>query len=165
MLKDEEVIPECEIIAKRFIRQGLRVLGGSREDVFNELVDVGYVWAKLLEDTHHIKTWLVWKMSEYVRLIGERPDRSIRAVLMDRRKGIERTGEVDPSKAAEVNEEREALIGAMKKIEGWRREMLFMKYVEGMSYEEIGKVYGLSRTKISKDVRKILEELREIMVV
>lgn len=163
MLTDEEVLPTCRMIAKRFLRQGLRVLGGSREDVLDELTNVGYVHAKPLESTHHIRTWIIWKMSEYVRLEGGRPDRSIRAALVDRRRGLVRSGEIDPKEAAELQEEHEKLIGAMKKIDPAKREMLEMKYWEDMSYEEIGRVYGWSRTKIAKDVRGILDEIKEMM--
>ena len=64
MLNDNEIIPICESIAKRFLRQGLQMLGGSRKDVLDELTNVGYVYAKPLSDTRAIRTWIVWKMSE-----------------------------------------------------------------------------------------------------
>jgi DNA-directed RNA polymerase specialized sigma subunit len=51
----------------------------------------------------------------------------------------------------------------MKKIDSGKLEMLMMYYRDGMTFEGIGEVYGLSRTKISRDVRGILEELKEVM--
>ena len=163
MLTDDEIIPVCRMIAKRFLRQGLQVLGGVPEDVLNELTNVGYVYAKPLMDMHHIKTWIIWKMSEYLSSTRD-VDGSIHAgALVDKRRCEMKNGEVDPAIAAEVTEERDRLIGAMKKIDTVKLEMLMMKYRDGMTFEAIGEVYGLSRTKIAKDVRMILSELRGLM--
>lgn len=163
MLKDEEIIPTCQMIARRFLRQGLRVLGGSSKDVLDELTNVGYIYAKPLKSTHHIKTWIIWKMSEYLSSTRDVSGSKHSGELVDRRLRSFKNGELDPAFAAETNEEMERLIGAMKKIDEGKREMLMMKYMDGMTYEGIGEVYGMSRTKISKDVRMVLGELKEIM--
>ncbi len=163
MLKDEEILPVCRTIAKRFVRQGLKVIGGERKDVLDELINAAYVHAKPLKDTHHLRTWIVWKLSEYVSSSRDVGASKHSGAVIDERVGLIRSGEMDPSIIAEMNEERERLIGAMKKIDGARREMLMMRYRDEMTFPEIGEVYGVSRSTVSREIKQVIEELKELM--
>jgi len=62
---------------------------------------------------------------------------------------------------AEVNEEREALLGAIRRLPSDRQQLLILKLMEGMSNVEIGQVLGRSVGAIKSLYFRTLIALRE----
>jgi len=66
-----------------------------------------------------------------------------------------------PEHQAEANEEREALLEAIKRLPADRQQLLILKLMEGMSNAEIGQVLGRSVGAIKSLYFRILIALRE----
>ncbi len=66
-----------------------------------------------------------------------------------------------PESAAEVNEEREQLLAAIRRLPGERQQLLILKFGERMSNAEIGKVMGRSEGAIKSLYHRTLISLRE----
>lgn len=62
---------------------------------------------------------------------------------------------------AEVNEEREALLGAIRRLPSDYQQLLILKLMEGMSNAEIGQVLGRSVSAIKSLYFRTLIALRE----
>ncbi len=62
---------------------------------------------------------------------------------------------------AEVNEEREALLEAIRRLHPDRQQLLVLKLMEGMSNAEIGQVLGRSVSAIKSLYFRTLIDLRE----
>ncbi len=65
-----------------------------------------------------------------------------------------------PESAAEVNEEREQLLAAIRRLPGERQQLLILKFGERMSNAEIGKVMGRSEGAIKSLYHRTLISLR-----
>jgi len=66
-----------------------------------------------------------------------------------------------PDHQAEINEEREALLEAIKRLPPDRQQLLILKLMEGMSNAEIGQVMGRSVGAIKSLYYRTLIALRE----
>ena len=66
-----------------------------------------------------------------------------------------------PEVQTEANEEREALLEAIKRLPSDRQQLLILKLMEGMSNVEIGQVLGRSEGAIKSLYYRILIVLRE----
>ena len=71
--------------------------------------------------------------------------------------------QITPDEEAEIHEERERLHETLRGLDPQKLCLLRMRFKDEMTWEEIGRVYGRSRTKIAGDVKKVLEEIRERM--
>jgi len=66
-----------------------------------------------------------------------------------------------PDHQAEANEEREALLEAVKRLPPDRQQLLILKLMEGMSNAEIGQILGRSVGAIKSLYYRTLIDLRE----
>lgn len=66
-----------------------------------------------------------------------------------------------PDRAAEDNEEREALLAALRRLPEERQQLLIMKFVERMSNADIGAVMGRTEGAIKSLYHRTLLALRD----
>ncbi len=83
------------------------------------------------------------------------------AVSLDQLDSIGRRSTDAIEYQAEVNEEREALLEAIRRLHSDRQQLLVLKLMEGMSNAEIGQVLGRSVGAIKSLYFRTLIELRE----
>lgn len=155
-ISNEDLLPVCENISKRFIKQGLKKLGGSREDVLAELTNVSYVNSKNLQNTRGLKTWIIWKLCEYLA--------NNKASLTDMRRKYNEEIK-SPLEIAQANEQKEMLLLAVKKMDAVKLNMLSLRYKDGLTYSNIGNIYGFSRVTIANNIKNSLDEIRILMKV
>lgn len=70
---------------------------------------------------------------------------------------------VEPHVALEKREEREALLKAIRLLPPERRQLLILKFVEGMSNAEIGQIMGRSEGAIKALYHRTLVALRKAL--
>lgn len=56
-----------------------------------------------------------------------------------------------------------ALRQALLKLEGEERELIFLRYVNEVAVNDIGKIFGISRFTVRRKILGILKKLREFM--
>lgn len=89
-------------------------------------------------------------------------DRSRRKVIsLDELAQTKPRSDSAPEHQAEANEEREALLEAIKRLPADRQQLLILKLTEGMSNAEIGQVLGRSVGAIKSLYYRTLIDLRE----
>ena len=89
-------------------------------------------------------------------------DRSRHKVIpLDELAPTRRQGGSDPVYRAEINEERAALLEAIRRLHSDRQQLLVLKLMEGMSNAEIGQVLGRSVGAIKSLYFRTLIDLRE----
>ena len=67
-----------------------------------------------------------------------------------------------PDQMAEQEEEKDQLLAAIRRLPADRQQLLILKFVEGMSNTEIGKVMGRSEGAIKSLYHRTLLSLREM---
>jgi RNA polymerase sigma-70 factor (ECF subfamily) len=67
----------------------------------------------------------------------------------------------NPERRAEVDEEREALLGAIRRLPSDRQQLLILKFSEAMPNAQIGKLMGRSEGAIKSLYHRTLIALRE----
>lgn len=70
-----------------------------------------------------------------------------------------------PDQMAEQNEEKDELLAAIRRLPPDRQQLLILKFVEGMSNAEIGKVMGRSEGAIKSLYHRTLLSMREMLDV
>jgi RNA polymerase sigma-70 factor (ECF subfamily) len=68
-----------------------------------------------------------------------------------------------PDQMAERNDEKDELLGVIRKLPPARQQLLILKFVEGMSNAEIGQVMGRSEGAIKSLYHRTLLSLREML--
>lgn len=68
---------------------------------------------------------------------------------------------VHPARLAEANEEKEVLLAAIRRLNPDRQQLLILKFVEGMTNAEIGRVMGRSEGAIKSLYHRTLIALRK----
>jgi RNA polymerase sigma-70 factor (ECF subfamily) len=68
-----------------------------------------------------------------------------------------------PDQMAEQNEEKDELLAAIRRLPPDRQQLLILKFVEGMSNAEIGKVMDRSEGAIKSLYHRTLLSLREML--
>jgi RNA polymerase sigma-70 factor (ECF subfamily) len=66
-----------------------------------------------------------------------------------------------PESAAEVNEERERLLAAIRRLPAERQQLLILKFVERLSNAEVGKIMGRTEGAIKSLYHRTLISLRD----
>lgn len=69
--------------------------------------------------------------------------------------------DASPEHSAEANEERAALLRAIRRLPADRQQLLLLKFIESMSNAQIGKVMGRSEGAIKSLYHRTLVALRE----
>ena len=90
-------------------------------------------------------------------------DRNRRPVVALENLSLSGDKQANPHHAAEQTNERELLLAAIKKLPRERQELLTMKFVEGMSNAEIGRVLGRSEGAIKSLYHRTLVSLKELL--
>lgn len=72
-----------------------------------------------------------------------------------------RLATVSPEHSAESNEERAALLRAIRRLPADRQQLLLLKFIESMSNAQIGKVMGRSEGAVKSLYHRTLIALRE----
>ncbi len=89
-------------------------------------------------------------------------DRSRHKVIsLDELAWTRQRGRIAIEDQAEVNDEREALLEAIRRLPSDRQQLLILKLMEGMSNVEIGQVLGRSEGAIKSLYFRTLIDLRE----
>jgi len=70
-------------------------------------------------------------------------------------------GDADPEFSAQLTEDREALLQAIRRLPAERQEMLILKFVERLSNAEIGSIMGRSEGAIKSLYHRTLLSLRD----
>jgi len=76
---------------------------------------------------------------------------------------IEATGDVDPRLRA--IEDRESVRAALLHLDRRQREILYFRYYEGASQQQVATRLGISQMHVSRLERKALQDLREILQI
>ena len=71
--------------------------------------------------------------------------------------------EADPASAAEAEFARTEVRRAVMKLKGDRRTVILMHFIDGFSYEEIGKAIGKSAGAVRVMQHRALKEMRDIL--
>lgn len=153
MLDDKDVLPICRMWARKFLRQASKS-GGDLEDIYNELVNVGYASAKPLRTIEGASTWIMWILIDHVARPKRRKD-DIRVISRD--------GEIDPALAAEKKEERQRLLKAVASLSDGERAIIYRYYKDDKTYAEIGGEMSRSSVWVMKRIREIVQRIRELM--
>ena len=73
--------------------------------------------------------------------------------------------EIDPSKLIELNEEerekQEILQQILNSLKGKQREVIYLRFYKGLSYEEVASIFNTNPQQIYKAISRIIKKLRE----
>ena len=70
----------------------------------------------------------------------------------------------DTSDKFEAFEDNEALRSEIKKLDSTEQKVVLLRFVQGKSQSEVGKILGVSQMFISRAEKKIVEKLRESLL-
>ena len=133
----------------------MRTLNGTPDEVLDELTNVAYVISKEIKNHDGVKTWIVWMLAKYLN--------DPKAPLIDRRINIRRSSQMSPLHTAIINEEKELLMQSLKRLDKKKLNMLSLRYVNNMQLWKIGACYGVSRTHVANELRKIINDIKKEM--
>ena len=63
-----------------------------------------------------------------------------------------------------VIEDKIQLWDAIERLKGANKKILVMKYIFGLTQEEIGKKVGMSQRSVSRNLKETLKDLKETLV-
>ncbi len=66
----------------------------------------------------------------------------------------------DPDDVYEIVCERQALAAAVSRLEPFQRSIVYLRYKKELSQAQTGAILGVSQVKVSREEKKIIEELR-----
>lgn len=153
MLKDEEILPICRMWARRFLHQA-KHLGRDQQDIYNELVDVGYAASKLLSSLEGASTWIMWVLVRYVKIPPE--------VRVDQRLHMRAT-EASPCEICQRREEQNRLLHAVSSLTDDERAVIYKYYRDDLTLKQIGDQYDRSTTWVMNRIKAILDKLRKLI--
>lgn len=70
--------------------------------------------------------------------------------------------ELDENMSIQENNETKLIEEALEKINEEEKELLFLRYANDTSINELAKHYGISRFAVSRKIKKALKHLREV---
>ena len=70
----------------------------------------------------------------------------------------------DDEDAFEAFEDNEALRAEIEKLDPTEKKVISLRYIQGKSQSETGKILGVSQMFISRAERKIVEKLKEALL-
>jgi len=154
-MNDKELIPLCERLAARFLKQAKHL--GAPKDAFDELVNVAYVAGK--EGRH-----IIWELIEYVTKPTISPfDRRRRAFRTGDRRRLYRDDPASPEEIAEEKDDRRKAFELLSVMSPDDIVLICLYFGREKSYKDIGKIYNRSGWWVSLRIRGILDSLRKEM--
>lgn len=69
----------------------------------------------------------------------------------------------DPDDRIASAADKIALGEALRTLPALRREIIFLRYYKNMSQQQTGEKLGISQVKVSREEKKILEQLRAVL--
>jgi RNA polymerase sigma-70 factor (ECF subfamily) len=145
----------------RYARFAVRMLG-SHEDGEEALQDAFVRAYRALSKRDRNSRFAPWFHSILVnqcRTTAIRRANRLKLVVSDEgalERAVARDGRPDQDGASEVEL-------AVAQLDDSQRELFLMKYVEGMSYEEISEVTGVRISALKMRVKRTADRLRELM--
>jgi RNA polymerase sigma-70 factor, ECF subfamily len=135
---------------------------GRREDLFQEIA-LG-VWQALprFRGDSSERTWL-YRIAHNIAIsaLESRRRRDIRELPMP--DSVERMGGWnDPDRGLVVEEQRQAVLAAIQELAPVDRQLIVL-HLEGLSYQEIEEVSGLSESAIASRLSRIRDRLTEVI--
>ena len=70
--------------------------------------------------------------------------------------------ELDENIPAPENKETKLIEEALEKVNEEEKELLFLRYTNNTSINELAKHYGISRFAVSRKIKKALKHLKEV---
>lgn len=159
MLSDKQIIPLCEMWAKKFLRQSM-FFNPSRKEAHDALFNIAYSVSKPLNQLNGASTWIMWKLIEYVN--ERKVDSRAEDYAIHVQRGLKM---IDPSKEAEIKEERESLGVALSNLNPSDLALIGLRFGEDKTFREIGGIMKCSRRWVAIKIDRIVEKLREEMRV
>lgn len=145
----------------RYARFAVRMLG-NREDGEEALQDAFVRAYRALDKRHRDSAFAPWFHSillNQCRTTASRRAHRLRLVVHDEVALERAVSEQTPAVAGEGSE----IEIAVAKLDPSQREVFLMKYVEGMSYEEIADVTGVGVSALKMRVKRTADRLRELI--
>ena len=135
---------------------------GRREDLFQEIA-LG-VWQALprFRGDSSERTWL-YRIAHNIAIstLESRRRRDIRELPMP--DSVERMGGWnDPDRGLVVEEQRQAVLAAIQELAPVDRQLIVL-HLEGLSYQEIEEVSGLSESAIASRLSRIRDRLTQVI--
>lgn len=111
------------------------------------------------------RTWLYRIVVNlcYTRLPGLR--RELDALPVEEESGIMDESRLNPSKAAELSEQRDYLHGQIENLPDSYRMMIVLRYQQGFSYEEIAEILGVPMGTVKTGIHRARKQLREALKI
>ena len=169
MIEDSVLIPICKGMARRFAKQAMH-LGGTREEVVDELVDVGYAIGKEETIVEVVRVKILWAMARYVKVAdnGEAIDRSDevdergRLRLVDRRCKFKDDGKSE-LEMIEMEEMVGKIVKALASLSEMEREMVMWYFRDDLTFIQIGERMELNRETVRMRMKEILGRMKEMI--
>lgn len=153
-MDDEKLIPLCKKLAGRFVRQASHL--GSREDVFDELVNVAYVAGKEGK-------YIIWALIAYTTKPSSVRKRRAFRTGDERKIRKRRKEQLTPLEALEEKDEELRLSALLFQLNPLDLSLIQAYFAQGKTYPEVGKIFGKSDRWASGRIKNILAKLRERM--
>jgi RNA polymerase sigma factor (sigma-70 family) len=135
---------------------------GRREDLFQEIA-LG-VWQALprFRGDSSERTWL-YRIAHNIAIstLESRRRRDTRELPMP--DSVERMGRwKDPDRALVVQEQRQAVLAAIQELQPVDKQLIVL-HLEGLSYQEIEEISGLSESAIASRLSRIRDRLTDLI--
>ena len=145
----------------RLSRYALRMLG-NREDAQEALQDAfvrAFRSLRRCEDPARFDAWLFRILVNRCRTAGRRRGRRERTFLPQEEGGPELAADHPAERLAW----RDEIAHALGALEPEQREAFLLKYVEDLSYDEMGALTGVGVSALKMRVKRACERLRELL--
>jgi RNA polymerase sigma-70 factor (ECF subfamily) len=153
----DEVIRVYEGRIRRLVYRLAGWEGGEVDDVVQEVFIVAVTSARKFDGRSSLGTWLTSVAINKCR--SERRRRVLRGRYWKRLAGERRNVEAG-KQAVEASERAGRVVEEVRKLSGKYREVVVLRYLEGMEIEEVGKVLGISRGAVEVRLHRAREVLR-----
>jgi len=157
MIPDEILIPHCKRLAKKFLHQASHL--GAPEDVLNELINVAYACGKAKDNIDQACSWMFWKLMHYVTMPSKEIKRG--SFRLSDLRNIKWDVEAPPDEIIQEEDLKDYLLKTLKTLPFDDLLLIILYYGKDKSFEEIGKILGISRFGVKKRNERILEEIRK----
>jgi len=152
-----------EMHQRQVARTAYRLLGwrGEVEDVVQDVFAAALVSLKRFRWESTLRSWLTSLTVNRCR--KERRRRMVRRMLWGRWGGGVRRSEQAADEAAMAGERLVRVRKAVRELAGRYREVVVLRYLEGMEINEIGKALGISRGAVEVRLHRGRGQLKETL--
>jgi RNA polymerase sigma-70 factor (ECF subfamily) len=160
---DQEAFNRLVLAHQRFVYNlAVRSVSDPHEaqDISQEAFLRAWIALPRFKARSRFRTWLYRIVVNlcYTRLPGLR--RELDALPVEQVSGMMDESRLNPSKAAELSEQRDYLHGQIENLPDSYRMMIVLRYQQGFSYEEIAEILGVPMGTVKTGIHRARKQLR-----